>query len=101
MARGRRFGQTRCRGLARDLRDVLGCWSLLALHEVELDALSLSEGFEARALNGRVMDEAVLLRLAFGRDEAEPLGVVEPLHGTGGTHTILLTVMSAQPCLTA
>src|SRR5215212_3034237 len=68
-------------------RDVLGGRALLALHDVELDGLALGEGLEAVALNGRVMDEAVLLAVR-GGDEAEALGVVEPLHGAGRTHGV-------------
>src|SRR5688500_1877901 len=67
------------------LRDVLCGRALLALHHVELDTLTLAQGLEALALDGRVMDEAVLLA-ALGRDEAEALRVVEPLHGAGRTH---------------
>jgi hypothetical protein len=38
------------------------------------------------------MDEAVL-RAVFRRDEAEALAVVEPLHGSDGTHSELLWVL--------
>src|SRR6476620_4077388 len=38
-------------GLAPDLRDVLRCRAFLALHRVELDAITLGERLEAAALN--------------------------------------------------
>src|SRR5690348_8994780 len=44
-----------------DLADVLRGRPLLALHEVELDGLPLSERLEPAALNGAVVDEAVLV----------------------------------------
>src|SRR5690606_38013167 len=68
-----------------DARYVLRCRALLALHNVELDGLTLLQALEAVRLNGRVMDEAVLAAIV-GRDEAEALLVVEPLHGAFGTH---------------
>src|ERR671937_554339 len=70
---------------AAELLDVLGGRALLALHDVELHALALGERLEPRALDGRVMHEAVLLAVV-ARDEAEALRVVEPLHGAGRTH---------------
>src|SRR5512134_1027255 len=73
--------------LGAELRDVLRRGALLALHDVELDALALGQALEPLGLNGRVMDEAVLLA-PFGGDEAETLRVVEPLHGAGGTHCL-------------
>src|SRR5688500_17363519 len=72
-------------GRSAQAHDVLGRGALLALHHVELHALALGERLEARALDGRVVDEAVLLTVVT-RDEAEALRVVEPLHGTGRTH---------------
>src|SRR6185437_15255504 len=68
--------------LASELDDVLGRGALGALDDVELDALTLGEGAESVALDGRVMNEAVLLA-AFGGDETKALGVVEPLHSAG------------------
>src|SRR5690349_15706341 len=71
--------------LPSELHDVLGRRTLLALHDVELDPLSLGQRLEPLTLNRRVVDEAVLLA-AFGRDEAEALGVIEPLDRAGGAH---------------
>src|SRR5882672_347624 len=68
----------------RELDDVLRRRALLALHDFELDALALREGLKALRLEWGVMHEAVLLAV-LGRDETEPLRVVEPLHGTGDT----------------
>src|SRR5215208_2139789 len=66
--------------LAAELHHVLGGRALLALHDVELHPLALGQRLEAAALDGGVVDEAILLA-AFRRDEAEPLGIVEPLDG--------------------
>src|SRR5687768_12279625 len=71
--------------LAAELDDVLGGRALLALHDVALHALTLGERLEAAALDGRVVDEEILAAV-LGRDEAEALGVVEPLDGAGRTH---------------
>src|SRR5687768_2393446 len=68
-----------------DLGDVLRRRALLALDDVELDTLALRERAETAALDGRVVDEAILAAV-LRRDEAEALLVVEPLHGAGGTH---------------
>src|SRR5688500_20292727 len=66
-------------------RDVLGGRPLLALHDVELHRVTLGQRLEAAALDGAVVDEAVL-RAVVGGDEAEPLRVVEPLHLAGRAH---------------
>src|SRR2546430_1982934 len=50
----------------------------------ELDGLDFGQGLESLCLNRGVVHEAVLLAV-LGRDETEPLRVVEPLHGTGDT----------------
>src|SRR5213075_663249 len=71
--------------LGAELGDVLGGGTLLALHDVELDALAFGRRLEAAALNGGVMNEAILLSV-LGGDETKSLGVVEPLHFSGGTH---------------
>src|SRR6185312_3230287 len=68
--------------LAPDLHDVLSRRALGALNDVELHALAFGEGAEAAALDGGVVDEAILLA-TFGGDEAKALGVVEPLHSAG------------------
>src|SRR5690348_16972306 len=75
--------------MASEADDVLGGGALLPLHDVELDALALGERLEAGLLDRRVVDEAVLLAV-LGRDEPEALAVVEPLHGAGGAHAVLL-----------
>src|SRR5690348_14188352 len=71
--------------LPAELGDVLRRGALLALHDVELHPLAFGERLEALALDGRVVNEAVLLAILRG-DEPEALGVIEPLHGAGGTH---------------
>ncbi len=60
--------------------DVRGLRALLTLLQIELDALALSQGLEAATLNGAEVDEHVLSAIVLG-DEAEALGLVEPLHG--------------------
>src|SRR4051794_10608577 len=74
------------------LLDVLRRGALSALHDVELHAIALGEALEALRLDGRVMDEAVLLT-ALGGDETEALGVVKPFHGAGRTHPVFLCVL--------
>src|SRR5437763_322852 len=74
------------RRLAAELDDVLRSRALRALNHVELHGLALGEGLEAVTLDGGVMHEAILLAVR-GGDEAEALGVVEPLHGAGRTHS--------------
>src|ERR1700680_1441863 len=71
--------------LSAELGDVLGRGALLALHDVEFNALAFSQRLEAVALNGGMMNEAILLSV-LGGDEAKALGVVEPLYFAGGTH---------------
>jgi FADH2 O2-dependent halogenase len=68
-----------------DLDDVLGRGAFLALDDVELHPITLGERPETFALDRRVVDEAVLATVLQG-DEAEALGVVEPLHSSGATH---------------
>jgi hypothetical protein len=65
-------------------RHVRGLQTLGALLDVELDRGALSQAAEAIALNRGKMDEDVLSALS--GDEAEALGVVEPLHGTVRSH---------------
>src|SRR5918992_2351227 len=55
---------------------------LRAFPEVVLDTRALRERTEAVALDGGEVDERVLAAF-IGRDEAEALLVVEPLHDTG------------------
>ncbi|KAG6495112.1 hypothetical protein ZIOFF_042903 [Zingiber officinale] len=74
-------GHTFCRLCAREMPgdiDGLGA-PVVALGDRELDALSLGEGPEPVGLDGRLVDEEILSAVV-GRDEAESLGVVEPLH---------------------
>src|SRR6185295_10710527 len=73
------------RDLGAELGDVLSRRALLTLHDVELDTLALSQRLEAVAVDGGVVNEAILLSVLRG-DEAKTLGVVEPLHFAGGTH---------------
>src|SRR3954466_5632208 len=89
-----RVGRVQCdiapdrptRRLAAELDDVLRSRALRALNHVELHGLTLGEGLETVALNGGVVHEAILLAVR-GGDEAKALGVVEPLHGAGRTHS--------------
>ena len=79
-------GYVACRArLLAELDDVRGGRALGARNHVELHPLALGEALEPLARDGGVVDEAVLLAVLRG-DEPEALGVVEPLHGTGGTH---------------
>src|SRR3990172_533369 len=66
---------------------VLRRGAFLALHGVELHLLALSQRLEPGSLDGRVVDEAVLLAV-FPGDEPEAFGVVEPLHGALRTHNL-------------
>ena len=50
-----------------------------ALFQLELHLLSLGQAFEARTLDGGVMHEYILTAVC-GGNEAEALGVVEPLY---------------------
>src|ERR1043165_3042407 len=68
-----------------DLGHVLRGRAFLSLHNVELDLVTLGQRPEAAGLDGRMMDEAILLP-ALWRDEPEPLRVVEPLDRALGTH---------------
>ena len=76
-------------GSARDPGDVLGSRALLPLDQIEFNRLTLRERLESVALDGGVVDEAVALSVRRG-DEAKALGVVEPLHRSGGPHEVLL-----------
>src|SRR2546425_2991088 len=78
---GRRRLFSRYRGRLQ-LHDVLSGGALLPLNHLELDPLAFGQGLEAILLDRGVMHEAVLFAV-LGRDEAEALRVVEPLHGTG------------------
>src|SRR5690349_7080827 len=71
--------------LGAELGDVLSRRALLTLHDVKLDTLAFSQRLEAVAVDGGVVNEAILLSV-LRRDEAKTLGVVEPLHFAGGTH---------------
>src|SRR5690349_20476365 len=88
MADSRRRGGWRQRPWALPRRssahraDVGGLRALLALRHLELHALRFGQGLEARALDLAEVGEQVLAA-AVGRDEAEALALIEPLHGTG------------------
>src|SRR4029453_18561082 len=82
---GPRRAMSRVARLLAELDDVRGGGALGARNHVELHLLALGEALEPLARDGRVVDEAVLLAVLRG-DEPEALGVVEPLHGTDGTH---------------
>src|SRR5579862_2264997 len=66
-------------GSTTQLRHVLRGGALLSLNDVKLDLLAIGERLESVALDGRVMDEAIL-RAALGCDETKALRVVEPLY---------------------
>src|SRR4051812_19603753 len=55
--------------------------ALLALRHVEGDLLAFLQRLVAGRLDRAVVREQILAAVV-GRDEAEALGVVEPLHGT-------------------
>src|SRR5690606_1657564 len=63
--------------------DLVGLQALLALHDEEGDLLAFLQRLEAGALDRAEMHEQV--GAALRGDEAEALGVVEPLDGTGLT----------------
>src|SRR5690606_21061119 len=62
---------------------LVGLHALLATHGDEAHLLAFLQGLETRALDGAEVDEQVLAGLR--RDEAETLGIVEPLDRTGLT----------------
>src|SRR5690606_21935563 len=57
-----------------------GLGPLRSLRDFVADALAFLQGAEALGCNGRIVHEHVGAAV-LGGDEAEPLGVVEPLHG--------------------
>src|SRR5690606_19251269 len=87
------LGVDRILDMSRTVPNVMGdqLTSLVVARrdDVELHLLALGQGLEALALDGAVVDEAVLLAVGRG-DEPKALGVVEPLHGAGSTHSELL-----------
>src|SRR5436305_14730929 len=78
-----------------DLGDVRGRRALRTLHDVELDAVALGKALEAGALDRRVVHEAVLATV-LRSDEAEALGVVEPLHFARVAHDSFLSFSGTQ-----
>src|SRR5207253_9648258 len=64
--------------------DVGGARALGALLDLVLHLVVLLQRLEPARLDGREVHEEILAAV-IGRDEAEALGVVEPLYGTG-TH---------------
>src|SRR6266550_5684501 len=97
---GRRSGLKKTEG-GLQLHDVLRRGALLTLHDLELHALAFGQRLEPFTLNRGVMHEAVLAA-ALRRDEAEALGVVEPLHGTGNAchrASLLACTVPAASCL--
>src|SRR5690606_4724400 len=71
--------------------DVRGLRSLLALRDLELNALALFEAAVARRVDGRGVREDVLSAVV-GGDEAETLFGIEPLHGSSGHETAFFMV---------
>src|SRR6476469_4077791 len=72
-----------------DRLDLIGLQALLALHNLEGDLLAFLQRLEAGALDGTEVHEQV--RAGLRGDEAEALGVVEPLDGTALTIRHLVT----------
>jgi hypothetical protein len=64
-----------------DLLDVGGARPLGALLHIVLHLVRFLEGLEAARLDRGEVDEEILAAIVRG-DEAETLGVVEPLYGT-------------------
>src|SRR5688500_10884677 len=69
--------------------DFVRLQALLALHDLEGHLLAFLQRLEAGALDGTEVHEKVRARLR--GDEAEALGVVEPLDGSGLTIRHFLT----------
>ena len=67
------------------LEYVLSGRSLLSLYDVELHPITFAQALEVVTLDRGEVHEAVP-RVVLGGDEPEALTVVEPLHGAGGTH---------------
>src|SRR4249919_1857911 len=63
--------------------DFVRLQALLALHDLERDLLAFLQRLEAAALDRAEMHEQV--RAALRGDEAEALGIVEPLYGSSLT----------------
>src|SRR5437899_2634537 len=91
LQRRRPFGRRRVllpiRGL--ELHDVLRRGTLLPLHDVELNPLTLGERLEPLCLDRGVVHEAILLTV-LRRDKAETLRIVEPLHDPGNACHLLI-----------
>jgi hypothetical protein len=68
-----------------DSGNVLCRRAFLTLDDVKLNQRAFAERLEAFALNGGVVDEAILATV-LRRDKAKALTVVEPLHCSFGTH---------------
>jgi hypothetical protein len=58
--------------------DIDGRWPLLSVLDLEFDSLVLGKSLESLLLDGAEVNEDILGAVA-GRDEAETLGLVEPL----------------------
>src|SRR5215204_508294 len=89
------------RGAAAEPRHVLRGRALLPLHDVELHVLAFVQRLEAAALDGRVVNEQILAPV-LGSDEAETLGVIEPLHFSlrahrAGLHPKLEVLVRGRP----
>src|SRR3954471_19046601 len=74
-----------------DGANLLGLRALLALRDLELDALVLVEAAESAGGDRRVVDENVRAAAVLG-DETEALLGVEPLHGALSHLALLLSV---------
>jgi hypothetical protein len=66
-----------------DLGHLFGLKTLGALHQLELDNLTLIQGAVAIALNGSKVYENILVTFWISGDKAKTLGVVEPLYSAG------------------
>src|SRR5262245_55362220 len=96
MGRAPRRGPSGTRTVRRlRQRNVLCLQALVALLDVELDALAFSEGAVAVHLDRAVMHENVVSPLAL--DEPVPLLVREPLDGALSQRTFLLHTTNDGP----
>jgi hypothetical protein len=69
------------------LGDVFGLKTLGAFHYLELHFLSFIKGAIPITLDGTKVDENILASFLTAGNEAEPLGIVEPLYSAGYTIT--------------
>jgi hypothetical protein len=71
--------------VSADRSHVRGLKALRTLYDIELYGCALGEAAEALRLDCGKVDEHIFA--TFHRDEAKALRIVEPLDGTGATHS--------------